>query len=67
MCYKWKDLEFLLWLSWFKTRLSVCEDAGSLPGLAPWVKDLASLHAVAQFADAAQIRCCCGCWKGRHL
>ena len=36
-------LEFLLWLSGLKTQHEVhkfCEDAGSIPSLAQWFKDL---------------------------
>ena len=37
-----KDLrDFPLCLSGLRTQHSVCEDAGSLPVLVPWVKDLA--------------------------
>ena len=31
-------LEFLLWLSGLRTRHGVCEDAGSIPGLAQWLR-----------------------------
>ena len=31
--------EFPLWLNGLRTRSCLCEDAGSTPGLAQWVKD----------------------------
>ena len=37
-------MEFPLWLSRLRTCLSVYEDAGSIPDLAHWVKDLALLR-----------------------
>ena len=33
-----KRREFPLWLSGLRTRHDVCEDAGSIPDLAKWVK-----------------------------
>ena len=43
---------------------SVCENVGSIPGLAQWVKGLALPQAAAEVTDAAGIWHCCGCGVG---
>ena len=43
----WWGEELPLWLSRLRTQYNVCEDVSSIPGLTPWVKDLALQQAVA--------------------
>ena len=47
--------EFLLWLSVFRTRYGVHEDAGLIPGLAQGVKDLVLLWLWCRLAATAPI------------
>ena len=52
---------------WLMNPSRIPEDSGSIPGLTPWVKDLALPRAVVYATDLVWILCFCGCGIGRQL
>ena len=56
----WISWEFPLWLSGLRTGHSLCEDVGSIPGLAQWVSGASLVQ------GAAGSSCCCGCGVSRQ-
>ena len=47
--------------------LTSIQEAGSIPGLAQWAKDLALRQAVVQIAAVAQNPHCCSCGIGQKM
>ena len=48
-----ENMEFPLWFSRLRTQYCLCEDAGSIPGLTQWVRDLVLLQAVVQVCSCS--------------
>ena len=59
MKFKTPYVEFPLWLSGLGAQHSVSEDAGSIPGLSPWVKNPAWPQAEVSVTSEVQISSCC--------
>ena len=56
-----------LWLIRLRTQRSLHENAGLIPGLIQWIKDLVLLQAVVQVTDSIWFPHCCGCSVGLQL
>ena len=54
-------------LSGLKTRQSLRDNAGGIPGLAQWVEEAVLPQAATEVAHAAWMWCGCGCGIGRLL
>ena len=50
-----------------KNPTGIQKDAGLMPGLAQWLKDLALSQAVVWVTETAWIWSCCGCGVGWRL